>query len=773
MKKYFPFIILLLISVTFFYKMFFFLKVPFPGDLLVSEYSPYKYESYLGYNPGSYPSKAQYFDTVQQMYPWKIFAIEQMKNGVFPLWNPYNFSGHPLFANGQAGVLNPVNLLFFIFEKNLAWSFYIYLQPVLLSIFTYIYLRKIGISSTNSIIGSVAFSYSLFMSVFLEYGNIGYSFLLLPLILFLVENIVNNYKSKLNLLLPFAISATFFSGHFQIAFGVYVFSLIYSLFKAVSANSKKSLPILIIHFILGIGISMIQILPTYELSINSARAMHDLNFYKENLLIQLNQLALYLFPDFYGNPVTRNYLLNDAYPGNALYVGIIPLVFAIYSLFVMKKNAYIKYFSACFFVILVLITNNPISILIFKSNISFISASSPSNFIYLISFSLIVMSSFGIDYYLKNHDKKIFVVISLLILLIPTFLLAHKLLGIGFYIKQIILSVGILLLIIISLLLSTITKFKKFNYLILIILIFDLFYYFDKFNPFVDSKLVYPETKIEKELSKFLNTRIWGYANANIEPNIATQLKLQSPEGYDPLYPKLYGEFIYTSANGNLQKDFDDKTRSLGIIINGYGEKDLRDNKYRQKVLDESGVGIIINRIENPTSEYTFDNSKYQKIKEIDGWMLFKNLNAKPLAYLATDIDYYNSDNQFEDKFFTSNSLMLDEKPNIEIENKNVSGEVKIKTNISNRKELSISSKSNSMLVVLQEYFSGWKAFVNGREVKIFKANYAFIGLPLESGDNEVELVYQPASFYWGLNITIISIVLTCAFFISISKYKK
>src|SRR3989344_2659077 len=101
-----------LVAAVFFYKFVLFGQLPFPGDLLIAEYKPWRSYSFLGYNPGSYPNKAQYPDVLRQLYPWKTETIEQIKSGRLPLWNPHNFSGSPLLANFQASALYPLSLLY-------------------------------------------------------------------------------------------------------------------------------------------------------------------------------------------------------------------------------------------------------------------------------------------------------------------------------------------------------------------------------------------------------------------------------------------------------------------------------------------------------------------------------------------------------------------------------------------------------------------------------------------------------------------------------------
>jgi len=128
------------VVIVFFYKTIFFGLIPFPGDLLVNN-APYKTESYIGYAPGGYPNKAQGPDVITETYPWKYFAISQLKHGQIPFWNPHNFSGNLQMQNYQTAAFYPLNILFFILPFNIAWALLIISQAVLALIFMYIFLR--------------------------------------------------------------------------------------------------------------------------------------------------------------------------------------------------------------------------------------------------------------------------------------------------------------------------------------------------------------------------------------------------------------------------------------------------------------------------------------------------------------------------------------------------------------------------------------------------------------------------------------------------------
>ena len=65
----------------------------------------------------------------------------------------------------------------------------------------------------------------------------------------------------------------------------------------------------------------------------------------------------------------------------------------------------------------------------------------------------------------------------------------------------------------------------------------------------------------------------------------------------------------------------------------------------------------------------------------------------------------------------------------------------------------------NTFLVLSDTYFPGWKAYVDGKKAKIYRANYAFRAIPLTAGAHEVEFVYDPLSFKLGAAVTFLGIM--------------
>lgn len=781
----FALIIALLITGFFFYKIFSGV-IPFPGDLLISEYNPWKTYSYLGYNPGSYPNKAQYFDTIRQIYPWKTLSLSLINSGRMPLWNPYNFSGAPLFANSQSAVLYPLNILYLLLGQLKAWGFLIFLQIFLSGVFTYIYSRRIGLGKLGGAFASIAFSASLFQTVFLEYNTIGHVILWLPLILFSVESLIKKMNIFYGFLFAFSIFCAGTAGHLQIFGFIIVFTAIYAVSRIFISNNlfKENLVRLGIFSVLllfSFGISAVQLFPTFELFANSARVSQSYSFLINTLLIQPYQLILFLSPDIFGNPAARNYLISDTYPGNALYIGFIPFVFSLFSLEYLKKNKLVAFFACASGLLLLLFLRTPLTEILYKANIPLFSTGSPTNAVFLMSFSLSILAGFGIDAWVKNNSKfSYYVSIFIFSIIILIWLAIFTIHPAIIVLNNFIFTTGLAAIFILFFITGNFVKKRKSVVIIIftLVTIFDLFYFFNKFNPFVKKEIVFPDTKI----ISFLKTnaginRFWGYGTANIESNFATQYSIFSPDGYDPLYPKWYGEFLQSSKDGKIHTDFSNISRSDAVIAAGFGESDFATNKNRLKVLDLLGVKYILDRVENGSTEKTFPGDRFNSLSKSDGWQIFENKKSLPRILLAPDYKVVNNKNDFEktffdDKFDPSKTILLNKPINNFILNKEGLNEasVSIIKYSPNNILLKTSSSNNSVLFLSDTYYPGWEAEIDGGKTEIYQAFYAFRAIGLPAGKHIVSFSYNPASFAMGKIITIISMIGLFAFCFVIGK---
>jgi hypothetical protein len=67
-------------------------------------------------------------------------------------------------------------------------------------------------------------------------------------------------------------------------------------------------------------------------------------------------------------------------------------------------------------------------------------------------------------------------------------------------------------------------------------------------------------------------------------------------------------------------------------------------------------------------------------------------------------------------------------------------------------------SQRPAALVLADAYYPGWKAYVDGTEVEIFPAYYAFRGVIVPAGAHTVEFRYFPQSFRFGLGVSTVAL---------------
>lgn len=72
-----------------------------------------------------------------------------------------------------------------------------------------------------------------------------------------------------------------------------------------------------------------------------------------------------------------------------------------------------------------------------------------------------------------------------------------------------------------------------------------------------------------------------------------------------------------------------------------------------------------------------------------------------------------------------------------------------------NTVEVSCESAGDTFLVLTEMFYPGWTARVDGVQVPLYCANYAFRGVPLGPGKHEVVFVFQPASFWVGIKVAV------------------
>ena len=796
-KKILPILFFLCLTLILFYKIFLGLY-PFAGNLLVSFFFPWSGGGFAGYNSWTTHKEFIGSDSIRMQLPWKVLAFDQIKKGQSPLWNPYNFSGNPLGANYQSGLLYPFNILYLFFHPLIAWSMLTVLQVFLAMIFMYLLLRKLKLSKSAGVLGALAFVSSSFFITWIEIDIIGHAYLWLPFIIYLIESILTEKKRHLYLIIAFCIALSIFAGYPQTAILVILYSLFYFLFRSWRLSKKREVFYFLFFLILGLGIAAVQLIPTFELYRQAPLAKDFARWTFEHFLIPYRQLVTFFAPDFFGNPATGNFWGRD-YGDLTPSIGIIPLFFAFIPLVLKKKNKLFNFLYLSSLIFLFLAIKSPLSLMVKLIRIPVLSSSNPARILSLLFFNLSILSAFGLDSFFnqlkkkaKDQGVKILISIFCLIyaclwvftlfgskiftsnqslinnlavtkrnLILPTLSFA-VIFGVFFFIKKIhfktvigkyILSLSVLL--------------------ILGFVFLNLFYCLHKYNPFSPKKFFFPDHPVIDFLKgkSVVPDRFYGVDTAHFGDNFATFYKIYAAEGYDALRIDRYAELIAAIKESRIPEEY---LRSDALFPK-------EDSENRRKIFNLLGIKYILDKDDAPTKgwdpqPWKYPEDRYKLIWQKGKFKVYENLEALPRTFLVNDYLVLKDNREIIEKIFSSDfdpskTVILERESTQSINfTKENLGKAEFVSYSPNKVIIKTDSDHDSLLFLSDNYYPGWKAFLDGEETKIYRANYAFRAVAVPSGKHQVIFSYQPFSFRLGFIISAISLT-TC--FLSLILIKR
>ena len=110
-------------------------------------------------------------------------------------------------------------------------------------------------------------------------------------------------------------------------------------------------------------------------------------------------------------------------------------------------------------------------------------------------------------------------------------------------------------------------------------------------------------------------------------------------------------------------------------------------------------------------------------------------------------------DTLFLESFDRARQIVLEEDP--EVEKSNKIGSAKITEYGLNKVVVQTESDVPSLLFLSDVWYPGWKAKVDGKESKIYRADYTFRAVVVPEGKHKVEFIYSPDSFKYGVLLAI------------------
>ncbi len=721
MKKYFPVLLIIIICLSFFYKTITKGLLPVPIDTLIGLYHPWR-DLYAATNPRGVPYKNFLItDPIRQQIPWRKLVVDDLKKGILPLWNPYNFSGSPLSANIQSGAWYPMNIFFLFMPFSSAWTLLIILQPILSAVFLYFYLRNKKILPSVAAFAGIVWAFCGFSIAWLTWGTIVQTVLWLPLILLAIDKI-NESKNHFGWMIILSLAATFafFAGHVQVALYIFLFSAVYAL--------RKFSKWFLVSAAIALILSSVQWIPTVRLISHSSRLTDAVAWLKDGWFLPWQNLVQFIAPDFFGNPATLNYWGIWNYGEFIGYIGILPLILALFAI-VARRDRFTGFFAVCAGVVFLFLLPTPLGKLPYQFHLPVVSSLQPTRLMVLVDFCLAVLAALGLDAYVRKPDKKIFLVLGFLMLVLA---------GLWGYAARAHLEVSRNNLILPSILLAAsigILLLRRWKYIMMASIIgltvFDLFRFGWKFTPFTPVEYFFPQTAAISFLrGQQKPFRVMSLDARILPPNTASYYGIESVEGYDPIYDARYEEFM---AALNRQKP--DIAPPFGfnriITVQGINSRllPLLNVKYVLSLDVVKDSELELSYQEGQTKIYWYKKA-LPRIYPVESTVLAQSKQQ------VMDLLYSPAFNPaksavVEDEMNTSDSLIT-------------SGDrIDLQSETSSEIRAVSSLADDHFVVITNIYDSGWKAFIDSAPVRIYRTNYLFQGIRVPKGDHMISLKFE------------------------------
>jgi hypothetical protein len=797
------FILVLLVIV--FHPYLFQKKILFPSNLLVSTYNPWRYEPVPEY-PNGPANKPMGFDDIRQFLPNRKILKEEVSKFQIPLWNPYIYSGAPFMGAFDTAVWYPLSWIASALPLISGWDFLVIIQPLLSFLFMYVFLRSLKLDMRLSLYGAFAYTFSGWMIVYWqEILVLEHSFLWLPLALYASNRLWDKTKDKIGMvLLICAFACSVLAGFMQMAIYVYLVVVAWNVFRYITFPKTKERRSAAQYFIYAVIISLlitaVQCIPSIEAFFLSPRGTDaGAKVFSENLL-PLHYLFTLLAPDFWGTPATYSYFGgNGFYFEKMIFIGIIPLIFALYGMFQGKTK------SILFWTILALTALSlgfalPTSWLPYHLRIPVLSNSYPTRIFAVWAFSSIVLSCFGLQAFLKHPNRRRMAVIlvgcSLALAVAWAFVLLcrwkipliwnfistpsikkYEASYIAVSLRNLIIPTAFLFSGWCFLILSRFSEKIALTILYGAIILSGL-YFAQKYVYFSEFRFVYPDLSVTDKLTELSVNydRIWGYGHAFIEKNLPQYYRWFSTDGYGNLSSKRYADLLSTIVNnGKLGGEV--RRSDTDIYEASEWDPFASANPYRLRMMSllsvkyvlESKIGELKDKI---PMEKRFDSAVFSLVWQDPIWRIWEFKKALPRVVYADSYVVRKEDQAIIDALYDPNidlsaTVILETEPDTTLKGNSQGTSVTraiITKYAMNSVEISTQSDSDGFILLTDNSYPGWHATIDGNTTKIYRANYAFKAVYVPCGQHVVVFRYFPLSVMIGIGLTAIGMLLCIMF---------
>ena len=803
-------LLLILASLIFFWPAVFGGRVLLPADLIF-DLDPL----WQPLAPGGYtgPSNSILADQVNQFFPWRSFTFHSLAQSRLPLWNPYSDAGLPFVGNAQSAIFSPFNLLGYLFPLYSSYVITAILRLLVAGIGTFLFAREIGLGRHGALLAMVVFAFSGPLIVWLGHPH-SFVIVWLPAMLLTIEKALTRKSGLYVVATGLAIGAQFLGGHPETSFHVLLAWVAYALYRAISLEGRQfsrllpQLTRIAIAAAIGVLLAAIQLLPFLEaffhsaaLSIREVQTSARGSFFIVHLLLEWREwpTAITTFlPQYFGTSLDNSYWYPYSnYVEQNAYAGVLPLALAATVTWhnIRRRSSpqrnFVLFFALLAVICLGIALRLPLLNAINDLPLFNVAANGRMRLVY--AFAVAMLAGMGLDEITGSDEHARRTMLRILALLALVALLLIVLAYAGFvlfkdelirsgrafmaanwgtpylprppeyyyglveerYEKKLALfrptNVVMYLPVLIALAWFALRRWsqrqrasvKTWGYAALGLTLFDAFLVGMPFNPTMEPQYIFPMPDAVQFLQQDHNVYRVSGTGLILYPNSSMLFGISDVRGYDTVVPRRYTDLI-DRIEGHYRFHFHSLfTRADSPLF------DLLNVKY---VLTDQELG-----------------GKWElAYRDTGSVRVYRNRDVLPRAFVVYRAEIVEGPAQSlaritDSAFDFRRRVVLEEIPagwTEPAEVPAIASSVRFVDYEPNRVQMEVEAAADGLLVLTDTYAPGWKALLDGHPTSLYVADHAFRAVLVPDGIHQVEFVYEPASFWVGMVLSLLTIAI-------------
>jgi hypothetical protein len=703
-----------------------------------------------------------------QFVPWREFALQTLRNGHLPLWNPDLGMGAPLVANYQSAIFYPPNWLLPI--TGVAWGqgLLVALHLIWAGIGMALLARRLGLGHLAQSIAGLSFSLSGYLVARAGFLSIINAAAWVPWVLLAIDRLVMHAVQederrglrKAVLALSLLLAMQWLAGHAQTSWYTLLLACAWATWKALHMRAWRGLVRVGLYVLLSgmmaFALAAVQLLPTLEYLAHSYRATALDPEFALTYSFWPWRATGFLLPNLFGNPAHGDYWGYGNYWEDAVYLGVLPFILALVAAWRGIRGGDEHRSLRRFLLGLTLIAivfalgkNTPIYPFLFEHIPSFNLFQAPARWNLIAVFALSLLAAFGAETWEKPAGRVLYwtrlgtagsAMIAVTAILIPLILPEFESTFIpAFAVAGVLLTSACVLSLV-----KPERPHAAWATIVGLLVLADLVVIGTGLNPSVQRTVYQGRSHLAEELG--LSDRVY------MSPEIEYEYKYERTHRFDAFLTDIDWRVVRDAGlpNSTLLDGLASANNFDPILPERYRvwveHLDGLPSGERQRLLAMMGVAWDATAIDSETLTVS-----YEHVPDAARFRFVPCATRADSPEQALSI-------VMDAGFDPDHTVVIEGEDATTLPAGGAGGQV-VHHDLQdpNTQSFHVNSGDGTWLVVSDTWYPGWGASVDGQRVSLYRANYLFRAVWVPAGTHDVSFDYRPISFNIGAACSILA----------------